>query len=320
MERDIIGDILGAAADGALTGSEVNGMKRRGGREAMETAFHILFLLCGAVAVAFVLFISVYLIVSGLPAIREIGLTDFLFGRVWDPTNTTSGAEYGILPFILTSIYGTAGAVVIGVPLGLLTAMFLAKVASPGLARIIRSAVELLAGIPSVVYGLVGMIVLVPLIRKTFNLSSGACLLAAIIVLAIMILPSIINVSETALRAVPKEYEEASLALGATEIETYFRVSLPAASSGVAAAVVLGVGRAIGEAMAIIMVAGNVANMPGLFTSVRFLTTAIASEMSYAAYGSLQRNALYSIGLVLFLFIMLINVLLNVFIKNKKED
>ena len=289
---------MGAAADGALTGSEVNGMKRRGGREAMETAFHILFLLCGAVAVAFVLFISVYLIVSGLPAIREIGLTDFLFGRVWDPTNTTSGAEYGILPFILTSIYGTAGAVVIGVPLGLLTAMFLAKVASPGLARIIRSAVELLAGIPSVVYGLVGMIVLVPLIRKTFNLSSGACLLAAIIVLAIMILPSIINVSETALRAVPKEYEEASLALGATEIETYFRVSLPAASSGVAAAVVLGVGRAIGEAMAIIMVAGNVANMPGLFTSVRFLTTAIASEMSYAAYGSLQRNALYSIGLV----------------------
>ena len=311
---------MGAAADGALTGSEVNGMKRRGGREAMETAFHILFLLCGAVAVAFVLFISVYLIVSGLPAIREIGLTDFLFGRVWDPTNTTSGAEYGILPFILTSIYGTAGAVVIGVPLGLLTAMFLAKVASPGLARIIRSAVELLAGIPSVVYGLVGMIVLVPLIRKTFNLSSGACLLAAIIVLAIMILPSIINVSETALRAVPKEYEEASLALGATEIETYFRVSLPAASSGVAAAVVLGVGRAIGEAMAIIMVAGNVANMPGLFTSVRFLTTAIASEMSYAAYGSRQRNALYSIGLVLFLFIMLINVLLNVFIKNKKED
>ena len=317
---------MGAVADGALTGSDVlaasemNGIKRRGGREAMETAFHILFLLCGAVAMVFVLFISVYLIVSGLPAIREIGLTDFLFGRVWDPTNKTSGAEYGILPFILTSIYGTAGAVVIGVPLGLLTAMFLAKVASPRLARVIRSAVELLAGIPSVVYGLVGMIVLVPFIRETFDLSSGACLLAAIIVLAIMILPSIINVSETALRAVPEEYEEASLALGATEIETYFRVSLPAASSGVAAAVVLGVGRAIGEAMAIIMVAGNVANMPGLFTSVRFLTTAIASEMSYAAYGSLQRNALYSIGLVLFLFIMLINVLLNVFIKNKKED
>ena len=295
-------------------------VRRKGGREAMETAFHILFLLCGAVAVAFVLFISVYLIISGLPAIREIGLADFLFGQVWAPTNTTTGAEYGILPFILTSIYGTAGAVVIGVPIGLMTAVFLAKVAPPRAARVIKSAVELLAGIPSVVYGLVGMIVLVPFIRETFDLSSGACLLAAIIVLAIMILPSIINVSETALRAVPKEYEEASLALGATEIETYFRVSLPAASSGVATAVVLGVGRAIGEAMAIIMVAGNVANLPGLFTSVRFLTTAIASEMSYAAYGSLQRNALYSIGLVLFLFIMLINVLLNVFIKNKKED
>ena len=289
-------------------------------REAMELFFHVLFLLCGVVAVAFVLFISIYLIVSGLPAIREIGLVKFLFGKTWAPTATTVEPSYGILPFILTSVYGTAGAVLIGVPVGLMTAIFLAKVAPPRAARAIRTAVELLAGIPSVVYGLVGMIVLVPAIRKLFDLSSGACLLAAILVLAVMILPSIINVSETALRAVPREYEEASLALGATEIETYFRVSLPAASSGVATAVVLGVGRAIGEAMAIIRVAGNVANMPGLFTSVRFLTTAIASEMSYAAYGSLQRNALYSIGLVLFLFIMLINVLLNVFIKNKEED
>ena len=294
--------------------------RKRSGREAMELCFHLLFLLCGVVAVAFVLFISIYLIVAGLPAIREIGLVNFLFGKTWAPTATTVEPSYGILPFILTSIYGTAGAVLIGVPIGLMTAIFLAKVAPPRAARIIKTAVELLAGIPSVVYGLVGMIVLVPAIRKAFGLSSGACLLAAIIVLAIMILPSIINVSETALRAVPREYEEASLALGATEIETYFRVSLPAASSGVATAVVLGVGRAIGEAMAIIVVAGNVANMPGLFTSVRFLTTAIASEMSYAAYGSLQRNALYSIGLVLFLFIMLINVLLNVFIKNRKED
>ena len=289
-------------------------------RKAIEGLIHLIFLLCGIVAVAFVLFISIYLIVSGLPAIREIGLMKFLLGRVWDPTNTTTGAQYGILAFILSSVYGTAGAIVVGVPVGLMTAVFLAKVAPPKLAAVIRTAVQLLAGIPSVVYGLVGMIVLVPAIRNTFSLSSGACLLAAIIVLAIMILPSIINVSETALRAVPKEYEEASLALGATEMETYLRVSLHAARSGVATAVVLGVGRAIGEAMAIIMVAGNVANMPGLFTSVRFLTTAIASEMSYAAYGSLQRNALYSIGLVLFLFIMLINVLLNVFIKNKKED
>ena len=294
--------------------------QKRNSREAMEWFFHLLFLLCGVVAVAFVLFISIYLIVSGLPAIREIGLVGFLFGKTWAPTATTVEPSFGILPFILTSVYGTAGAVLLGVPIGLMTAIFLAKVAPPKAARVIKTAVELLAGIPSVVYGLVGMIVLVPAIRKLFDLSSGASLLAAIIVLAIMILPAIINVSETALRAVPQEYEEASLALGATEIETYFRVSLPAAGSGVATAVVLGVGRAIGEAMAIIMVAGNVANMPGLFTSVRFLTTAIASEMSYAAYGSLHRNALYSIGLVLFLFIMLINVLLNVFIKNKKED
>ena len=293
--------------------------RKRGGREAMELCFHLLFLLCGVVAVAFVLFISIYLIVSGLPAIRKIGLADFLLGTTWAPTATTVEPSYGILPFILTSVYGTAGAVVIGVPIGLMTAIFLAKVAPPKAARVIHSAVELLAGIPSVVYGLVGMIVLVPAIRELFGLSSGACLLAAIIVLAIMILPSIINVSETALRAVPKEYEEASLALGATEIETYFRVSLPAAGSGVSTAVVLGVGRAIGEAMAIIMVSGNVANMPGLLTSVRFLTTAIASEMSYAAYGSLQREALYSIGLVLFLFIMLINVLLDLFVKHRKE-
>ena len=261
----------------------------------------------------------VYLIISGIPAIREIGLTEFLFGKVWAPTNSTTGARFGILPFILTSVYGTAGAVVIGVPVGLMTAIFLAKVANPRLAAVVHTAVELLAGIPSVVYGLVGMIVLVPGIQRLFGLSSGACLLAAIVVLAIMILPSIINVSETALKAVPREYEEASLALGATHIETVFRVTVPAARSGIATAIVLGVGRAIGEAMAIIMVAGNVPNMPGLFTSVRFLTTAIASEMSYAAVGSLQRQALFSIGLVLFLFIMLINVLLNVFIKHKRE-
>ena len=289
-------------------------------RKTVEQIIHLIFLLCGIVAVAFVLLISIYLILSGLPAIRQIGLFQLLLGRVWAPTNTTTGAQYGILPFILTSVYGTAGAIVIGVPVGLLTAVFLAKVAPPKLAAVIRTAVQLLAGIPSVVYGLVGMIVLVPAIRTLFHLSSGACLLAAMIVLAIMILPSIINVSETALRAVPKEYEEASLALGTTEMETYFRVSLPAARSGVATAMVLGVGRAIGEAMAIIMVAGNVANMPGLFQSVRFLTTGIISGMSYAPVGSLYQQALFSIGLVLFLFIMLINVFLNVFIKKRKED
>ena len=300
-------------------------MKRTAGkslrtRKAMEQAIHLIFLLCGIVAVGFVLCISVYLVISGLPAIREIGLTNFLFGKVWAPTNATTGPQFGILPFILTSVYGTAGALLLGVPVGLMTAIFLAKAAPPRLAAVIRTAVQLLAGIPSVVYGLVGMIVLVPAIRRAFGLGSGACLLAAILVLTVMVLPSIINVAETALQAVPREYEEASLALGATETETYFRVSLPAARSGVAAAVVLGVGRAIGEAMAIIMVAGHVANMPGLVTSVRFLTTGIISGMSDAAVGSLYQQALFSIGLVLFLFIMLINVLLNVCIKRKKED
>ncbi len=278
---------------------------------------NMLFFLCGIVTVGFVLCICIYLIVSGVPAIRKIGFVDFFFGKVWKPTATTQEPSYGILPFILTSIFGTAGAVVIGVPIGLLTAVFLAKVAPTKLAGTIRTAVQLLAGIPSVVYGLVGMIVLVPAIQKMFGLSSGATMLAAIIVLAIMILPSIINVSETSLRAVPKEYEDASLALGATEMETYFRVSVPAAKSGIATAIVLGVGRAIGEAMAIIMVSGNVPNMPTLLGPVRFMTTAIASEMSYASVGSLQREALFSIGLVLFLFIMMINVLLNVVIKKE---
>ena len=277
---------------------------------------HTLFFVCGFIAVAFVLLITVYLILSGLPAIREIGLVDFLFGKTWDSTNKTD-PQFGILPFILTSIYGTAGAILIGVPIGFMTAVFLAKVAPPKVAAVVRPAVDLLAGIPSLVYGRVGMVVLLPAIRNLFGLPAGDSLLAAIIVLAVMILPSIISVSETALKAVPREYEEASLALGATEIETYFRVSVPAAKSGIAASVVLGIGRAIGEAMAILMVAGNVANMPSLLKSVKFLTTAVASEMSYSS--GLQRQALFSIGLVLFLFIMLINILLNLVLKREKE-
>lgn len=294
-------------------------MRRKSARQtALENCMNVLFFLCGIITVGFVLCISVYLIVSGVPAIGKIGVTDFFLGRVWKPTATTVEPSYGILPFLLTSIYGTAGAVALGVPIGLLTAVFLAKAAPPKLAGVIRGAVQLLAGIPSVVYGLVGMIVLVPGVQRLFGLSSGATLLAAMVVLAIMILPAIINVSETALRAVPKEYEDASLALGATELETYFRISVPAAKSGIATAIVLGVGRAVGEAMAIIMVSGNVPNMPRLFGSVRFMTTAIASEMSYAPVGSLQREALFSIGLVLFLFIMLINVLLNVFVKKER--
>ena len=280
----------------------------------LEVFMNLLFFVCGLIAVVFVLFISIYLIVSGLPAIREIGLVDFLFGTEW--ASTAAEPKFGILPFILTSIYGTAGAIVLGVPVGFMTAVFLAKVAPPRLASLVRPAVDLLAGIPSVVYGLIGMMVLVPAVRVAFHLPDGASLFCAILVLAVMILPSIISVSETALKAVPKEYEEASLALGATHIETVFRVSVPAASSGIAASIVLGIGRAIGEAMAVIMVAGNVANMPGLFQSVRFLTTAVSSEMAYAS--GLQRQAPFSLALVLFLFIMLINIVLNTLLKRKK--
>ena len=292
-------------------------MGKAGGRRPLESVMQMIFFICGFIAIAFVLVITIYLIISGLPAIREIGLVNFLFGEEW--ASTAEEPKFGILPMILTSIYGTAGAIVIGVPIGFLMAVFLSKVAPRKVANVVRPVVDLLAGIPSIVYGLVGLMVLVPFIREAFNTAAGESLLAAIVVLAVMILPSIISVSETALNAVPREYEEASLALGATDIETYFRISAPAAKSGIAAAVVLGVGRAIGEAMAIMMVAGNVANMPSLFSSVRFLTTAVASEMSYAAVGSLQRNALFSIALVLFLFIMLINVVLNSLLKKSRD-
>lgn len=280
-----------------------------------ENIFHGVFFAFGMLSVAFVLGISVYLIISGMPAITKIGLANFLFGTTWNP----GAGQFGILPFILTSVYGTIGAVILGLPLGILTAVFLSKYAGKKSGRLIRSAVELLAGIPSVVYGLVGMIVLVPVIQYIFSLSSGATLLAAILVLTVMILPYIINVSTTALDAVPKEYEQGSLALGATETETYFKVSIHAARSGIATAVIQGIGRALGEAMAIIMVAGNVANMPSLFGSVRFLTTAIVSEMSYASYGSLHREALFSIGLVLFIFIILVNVVLNLIARREEK-
>ena len=281
-----------------------------------ETIVHGIFLVLGLITVGCVLLITIYLIISGIPAIREIGLKDFLFGDTW--ASTAAQPQYGILPFILTSIYGTAGAILLGVPVGFLTAMYLAKMAPKRAKSVMEQAVSLLAGIPSVVYGLVGMMVLVPGIRSLFHIPDGAGLLAAIVVLAVMILPSIIKMSITALEAVPKEYEDASLALGATPEETYFRVSAPAAKSGIAAAVVLGVGRAIGEAMAVMMVAGNAANMPdSLFQSVRFLTTAVASEMSYSS--GLQRQALFSIALVLFLFIMLINAALNFFLKGEKK-
>ena len=277
----------------------------------IENMIHGIFLILGLITVASVLMITIYLVIAGIPAIREIGLFKFILGKKW--ASTAAKPAFGILPFILTSVYGTAGAIVLGVPIGFFTAVYLSKLATGKVREVMEAAVSLLAGIPSVVYGLVGMLVLVPGIRKLFQVPDGASLLAAIIILAIMILPSIIKVSITALDAVPKEYEEASLALGATPIETYFRVSVPAAKSGIATAVVLGVGRAIGEAMAVMMVSGNVPNMPSLFQSVRFLTTAVASEMAYSS--GLQQQALFSIALILFLFIMLINVTLNFFLK-----
>ena len=284
-------------------------------KRLFENIVHGIFLVLGLITVGFVLLITIYLIVSGIPAIKEIGLINFLFGTEWAPTK--SEPQYGILPFILTSVYGTAGAILIGVPIGFMTAVYLSKVANKKVRAVVENAVNLLAGIPSVVYGLVGMLILVPGIKRIFNVPDGASLFAAIIVLAVMILPSIIKVSITSLDAVPKEYEDASLALGATPTETYFKVSVPAAKSGIAAAVVLGVGRAIGEAMAVMMVSGNVANMPGLFRSVRFLTTAVASEMSYSS--GLQREALFSIALTLFVFILIINLVLNLIVKKDKE-
>ena len=279
-----------------------------------ETIVHGIFLLLGLISVGCVLLITLYLIFSGVPAIAEIGLFRFLFGNSWTPGDE----KYGILPFLLTSVYGTAGAIILGVPIGFFTAVYLSKFAGHKVRTFMDSAVNLLAGIPSVVYGLVGMMVLVPAIRQIFALPDGASLLAAIIVLAVMILPSIIKVSVNALDAVPKDYEDASLALGATKTETYFKVSVPAAKSGIVAAVILGVGRAIGEAMAVMMVAGNVANMPSLFQSVRFLTTAVASEMAYASPESLHRQALFSLALVLFLFIVLLNATLHFFRKQRQ--
>ncbi len=281
----------------------------------IENIIHGVFLVMGLITVGCVLLITVYLVISGIPAIREIGLREFLLGKVW--ASTAAEPKYGILPFILTSVYGTAGAMLLGVPIGFFTAVYLAKFAPRAVKNSMQAAVGVLAGIPSVVYGLVGMLALVPGIREVFGVPDGASLLASIIVLAVMILPSIIKVSVTALEAVPKEYEDASLALGATPMETCFRVSVPAAKSGIAAAVVLGVGRAIGEAMAVMMVSGNAPNMPELLQSVRFLTTAVASEMSYSS--GLQQQALFSIALVLFLFIMLINAALNYFLKRNKD-
>lgn len=284
-------------------------------KHLFENIVRLIFTLCGFLSVAFVIIITVFLTVSGLPAIKEIGFFRFISGKVWSPTS--SDPKYGILPFILTSFAGTIGAILLGVPIGILCAAYIAKCAPKGLKKILVSSVELLSGIPSVIYGLIGMIAVVPAVRNIFGLADGANLFSAIIVLTVMILPSVISVSQTAISAVPKEYEEGSLALGATKTETLFKITLPVAKSGILTAVVLGIGRSIGEAMAVMMVSGNVPNMPKLFGSVRFLTTAVASEMSYSS--GLQRKALFSIALILFIFILIINCILNFVVKRKDK-
>lgn len=282
--------------------SSILALRTQGTERLAESVFQVF----ACVSIGSVILLTVYIISAGLPAILQIGAVQFLFGESWRPASDI----FGILPMILSSIAGTVGAIVIGVPVGILTAVFLSETASPRLAMLVRPAVELLAGIPSVIYGFFGMLVVVPVIRNMFpEHTIGDSLLAVILILAVMILPTIVSVTETSLRAVPRAYREASLALGATQTETIFKVTLPAAKSGILAGVILGVGRAIGETMAVIMVAGNVANMPSLLGTVRLLTTGIAMEMSYAS--GLHREALFAIGLVLFVFIMIVNLLFN---------
>ena len=293
----------------------------RHAKSAVEKTAKIIFTVCAFFAILAVFSITLYMIINGTPALFQVGLGEILFGTVWEPT--AEDPAFGILFIILTSIIGTALAILIGVPIGVLTAVFLAEVAPKRLASIVKPAVELLAGIPSVIYGLLGIMILNPLMYKlelaifrdseTHQFTGGANLISAVIVLAIMILPTVINISESALKAVPAQYKSASLALGASHIQTIFKVMLPAAKSGIITAIVLGVGRAIGEAMAITLVSGSSVNFPLPFNSVRFLTTAIVSEMGYAS--GLHRQVLFTIGLVLFVFIMIINVGLTSILK-----
>lgn len=288
-------------------------MKLKNAHEWSDKIATVTFTVLGYLNIVFVAVICLYLLISGIPVIYKIGFVDFIFGTQW--ASTAAEPKFGIMPFILTSIYGTIGAIALGLPIGFFCSVYLAKFAPVKIKKFVESTVDLLAGIPSVVFGFIGMLVLVPGIKEVFGVPDGSSLLAAILVLSVMILPSIIKVSIGAIEAVPYDYELGSLALGANKVETVYKVVVPAARRGIGVSVVLGVGRAIGEAMAVMMVAGNVANMPGLFASVRFLTTAVASEMSYSA--GLQREALFSIALVLFVFIMVINALLNLALKKK---
>ena len=299
-----------------------------GSKSTVEKAAQVIFTACGFFAVLAVASITLYMVISGTPALFQVGILDILFGTVWQPA--AAEPSFGILYVILTSIVGTFLAILIGVPIGVMTAIFLAEVAPKKLANVVRPAVELLAGIPSVIYGLLGILILNPLMYKlelilfkdstTHQFTGGANLISAVLVLALMILPTVINISESSLRAVPAHLKSASLALGATKIQTIFHVIVPAAKSGIITAIVLGTGRAIGEAMAISLVSGSSVNLPLPFNSVRFLTTAIVAEMGYAS--GLHRQVLFTIGLVLFAFIMIINISLTRFLKKgeKKND
>ena len=304
------------------SGTHASVMGNRKNKAVVETVAQIVFTICAFFAVLAVVSITLYMIISGTPAIMKVGLGEILFGTEWMPT--AADPKFGILWVILTSIVGTTLAILLGVPIGVLTAV----VAPKPLAAIVKPAVELLAGIPSVIYGLLGIYLLNPLMYKlerlifqgstTHQFTGGANLLSAVIVLAIMILPTVINISETSIRAVPAGIKSSSLALGASHVQTIFRSILPAAKSGIVTAIVLGVGRAIGEAMAITLVSGSSVNVPLPFNSVRFLTTAIVSEMGYSS--GLHRQVLFTIGLVLFVFIMIINIVLNKILKKGADD
>ncbi|MGN0157055.1 MAG: phosphate ABC transporter permease subunit PstC, partial [Lachnospiraceae bacterium] len=295
-------------------------------KSATEETAQIIFTICASFTILAVLSLTVYMIINGTPALFKVGIKEILFGTIWKPT--AADPKFGILYVILTSIVGTLMAVLLGVPIGVLTAVFLAEVAPKKLAAIVKPAVELLAGIPSVIYGLLGLMILNPLMYKwelilfkdstTHQFTGGANLISAVLVLAIMILPTVINMSETAIRAVHPQLKSSSLALGASHMQTIFKVILPAAKSGIMTAIVLGIGRAIGEAMAITLVSGSSVNIPLPFNSVRFLTTAIVSEMGYAS--DLHRQVLFTIGLVLFAFIMIINLILEKIIKSGGEQ
>ncbi len=266
-----------------------------------------IFMFTACISIVAVILICVFLFTNGIPPMLEIGVDDFLFGETWRP----SSDQYGILPMIVGSIYVTAGAIIIGVPIGILTAIYLAKFCKKSTYRVVKPAVELLAGIPSIVYGFFGLMVLVPFIRDLFDAGNGFSMLSASIILGIMILPTIITVSESALKAVPEQYYEGALALGATHERSVFRVVFPAAKSGVSASVILGIGRAIGETMAVILIAGNQPRMPeGILEGLRTLTANIVLEMGYAS--GLHREALIATAVVLFVFILIINTLFSV--------